>query len=278
MTGWELFTSTWDWEPSVIVGSVLLLGGYLAAVRFRVDRKAILFASGVVAMFLALVSPLDELGDDYLFSAHMLQHILLDLVAPPLFVLGLPAWLCRRMLRWSPAAKAERILGIPVLAWSLGVGTLWIWHLPVLYDATLANETIHIFEHLTFLVTGTILFWPVFTPLDERRMAPLIAMAYLSFAAVANSLLGIILTIASTPFYSGYAHPKDELGALALIRNTWGLNQVADQQLGGVFMWAIGSVIFLGAIMVVVVRWYETPETETGLPSSGDPSVDRGNT
>jgi cytochrome c oxidase assembly factor CtaG len=271
MTGWELFVSAWDWEPSVVVGSAVLVAGYLTAVRFRIGRTTVLFVSGVIVMFLALVSPLDTLGDDYLFSAHMLQHILLDLVAPPLFVLGLPVSLCQRMLRWPPAAWAERILGNPAVAWTLGIGTLWIWHLPSLYDATLANETVHAFEHLTFLMTGTILFWPVFTPLSERRMAPLVGVIYLSLAAVANSLLGIIFTIATTSFYSGYAHPKDELGALSLIRNTWGLDQVADQQLGGVFMWAIGSVIFLGAIMLIVARWYHEPEEEPGLPSAGKP-------
>jgi cytochrome c oxidase assembly factor CtaG len=262
MTGWRLFLSTWDFEPSVVVGCVLLLAGYLAAVRFRFDRQTVLFTSGVVVMFLALVSPLDDLGDDYLFSAHMLQHILLDLVAPLLFVLGLPAGMAEKLLRRPAAAVAERVLGNPAVAWALGIGTLWVWHLPFLYNATLANENIHVFEHLTFLVTGTILFWPVLTPLEKRRMAAPMAIVYLSLAALANGLLGIIFTISSTPFYSGYAHPEDKLGALSLIRNTWGLSQVADQQLGGVFMWAIGSVIFLGAIMIVVVRWYHEPEAE----------------
>ncbi len=158
MTGLELFTSTWNWEPSVLVGSALLLAGYLAAVRFRIDSTAVIFITGVVLMVIALVSPLDELGDDYLFSAHMLQHILLDLVAPMLFVLGLPVALVERILSWPPAAVTERILSRPPLAWALAVGTLWIWHLPRLYNATLASEAIHTFEHLTFLVTGTILY------------------------------------------------------------------------------------------------------------------------
>jgi cytochrome c oxidase assembly factor CtaG len=249
----------------VIAGSVLLLAGYFAAVRFRVNAVTISFAGGVVVMFLALVSPLDELGDDYLFSAHMLQHILLDLVAPMLFVLGLPADLKKRILSWRPAEVAERILGTPALAWALGVGTLWIWHLPRLYDATLANETVHTFEHLTFLVTGTILYWPVFGRTGARQMEPLAAVAYLGFAALVNSILGVIFTLSATPYYSGYAHPEDKLGALPLIRNTWGLSQVADQQLGGVFMWAIGSVIFLGAIMVVFVRWYREPESDASI-------------
>jgi len=269
MTGWELFTSTWDWEPTVVAGSGLLLAGYLAAVRFRLDATTALFASGVAVMMLALVSPLDELGDDYLFSAHMLQHIVLDLVAPMLFVLGLPATLVARILAWRPAAAAERVLAMPVLAWLLGVGTLWVWHLPALYDATLANDAIHTFEHLTFLATGTILYWPVLARTGRQMMDPLVAIAYLALAALANSVLGIVFTLAGTPFYAGYANPVDRLGALHLIRHTWGLGQLADQQLGGVFMWAIGSVTFLAAIMVVFVRWYREPEPEPAADLEG---------
>lgn len=277
MTAWELFESAWDWEPSVVAGSALLLTGYLAAVRFRFNRTTFLFASGVGVMLLALVSPLDTLGDDYLFSAHMLQHILLDQVAPPLFVLGLPAGLARELLSWPPADRAERILGRPLLAWVLGIGTLWLWHLPVLYDATLANERIHILEHLTFLVTGTILWWPVFAPLRERRLPALAATAYLVLAGAANALLGIIFTLSSHPFYSGYAHPNDRLGALSLIRNRWGLSQLADQQLGGAFMWVIGSVIFLAAILARIVRWYQEVDSESvpmpiSTPSKPTPS------
>ena len=89
-----------------------------------------------------------------------------------------------------------------------------------------------------------------------------------------TGLLGIIFTVASTPFYSGYDHPDDELGALSLIRDTWGLDQVDDQKLGGAFMWVIGSVIFFWAIMALVARWYREPdgESDAELPSPGKPS------
>jgi cytochrome c oxidase assembly factor CtaG len=270
MTGWELFKVSWDWEPSVVAGSVLLLAGRLAAGRFRVERTLLFFAAGVGVMLLALVSPLDTLGDDYLFSAHMMQHILLDLVAPPFFVLGLSADMVRKLLSWPPANRTERIISRPALAWVLGIGTLWLWHLPVLYDATLKSEGIHVFEHLTFLVTGTILWWPVFCPLKERQMPALAAVAYLVLAALANALLGILFTLSSTPYYSGYAHSQDKLRALSLVRNQWGLDQLTDQQLGGAFMWVIGSIIFLAAILAKVTRWYQETETQ---PESGSPNT-----
>ncbi|MEI8234593.1 MAG: cytochrome c oxidase assembly protein [Verrucomicrobiota bacterium] len=235
------------------------------------NRSTLFFLSGVVVMFLALVSPLDSLGDDYLFSAHMAQHILLDMVAPPLFVLGIPTEMAAALLRWPPAAWGERILGNPVIAWIIGTATLWVWHLPSLYNLTLESEGIHIFEHLTFLITGTIFWWPVFSPLSEHRMRPLSGVIYLTLGAIINGLLGIIFTISATPFYAEYANPKDELGALLLIRNTWGLTQIADQQLGGAFMWAFGSVIFFWAIMVLVARWLR----ETEMQAEGETENDK---
>lgn len=266
MTGWDLLARGWEFEPSVVAGSAGLLGGYLGAVHFRLNRTTMFFAAGVMVMFLALVSPLDDLGDNYLFSAHMLQHMLLDLVAPPLFVLGLPENLARRVLSWRPADLLERTVGHPVVAWLLGIGTFSIWHLPSLYDAALANETVHVFEHLTFLATGTILFWPVLNRLPERRLAPLQAVVYLGLAATANSVLGIIFTFASKPFYDGYDHARDPLGARRLIRQQWGLDRITDQQLGGACMWVLGGLVFLGPILKTISRWYREEEEEVGCP------------
>ena len=254
MTGWELFKSSWDWEPTVVGGCAALLASYLTAVRLRFDKKTVYFTSGMAVLFLALVSPLDALGDDYLFSAHMLQHILLDLVAPPLLLLGMPKWMFVKALRWPPAAWLERVARVPMVAWVLGAGTLWIWHLPLFYNATLESESIHVFEHLTFLVTGTIFWWPILMPFEDRRMAPVPAMVYLVLASGPNALLGIVLTLANTAFYSPYLHPKDELGALSLIRDKWGLEPVIDQQLGGALMWVIGSVVFFWGVMAMVGR------------------------
>jgi len=277
MTSWRLFTSAWDWEPSVIAGTALLLAGYLVAVRFRFERTTFCFLAGGIVMFLALVSPLDALGDDYLFSAHMLQHILLDLLAPLLFVLGLSRELAQRIVEWPVAAGFERILRRPWVAWPLGIGTLWAWHLPALYDATLASETVHVIEHLSFLVTGTILWWPVFSPLEPKGLSSLPGVAYLVAAALANGLLGAIFTIASTPFYPAYLHPTDELHALSLIRRTWGLDPVSDQQLGGAFMWVLGSLIFLCAILILLARWFRHPDPESERPSANPDAPARAN-
>ena len=260
MTTGRLLVTAWEWDPSVIVGCLGLAVAYLASVRWRVPRKGIYALAGIAVLFLTLEGPLDALGDDYLFSAHMAEHLVLILAVPPLLLLGLPEEPMRRLLRRPLFAGTEHVLSIPLLAWLLCVVTLWAWHLPALYNLTLADERIHILEHLTFLVTATIFWWPVLTPLEERRMKPFAAIFYLYTAGLANTVLGIILTFAPVGLYPAYLHPDDELGALHLIRQGWGLTPQADQQLGGLFMWVGGMFAFLWAILAVLARWYRTSE------------------
>jgi len=258
MTGWDLL-GLWELHPSVVAGCLAVAGGYLAWSR-RLSWRSAVFLAGVATVFVALVSPLDPLSDEYLFSAHMVQHILLAFVAPALFVLGLPPGPLDRLLAHRPVARLERALGRPWVAWPLFVVTLWAWHLPVLYEATLHDERIHIGEHLVFLVTGTIFWWPVLAPLAGRRLAPLAAAAYLFAASLANSLLGIVLTFAPVGIYPSYVAPADDLGLLPLLRGRWGITAAFDQQLGGLFMWVLGMFIFLLVIVAVFLRWYREPE------------------
>jgi cytochrome c oxidase assembly factor CtaG len=258
MTGWQLLTSTWNWDPSVLVGSAALIGVYLAALGSRLTKRALLFVAGVLAAVFALVSPLDVLGDTYLFSAHMLQHLLLMQVTPPLLLLGLPAWLAKKITDWPPAGRIERILGQPWLAWLLGMGTMWTWHLPALYNATLADEGIHIVEQVSFLVTSTIFWWPVLSPVMERRLPPPATLLYLVAAIVAGDMLGSLVTFAAPGVYN-YLHPLDTLGVLPLLRTGWGLSPVVDQQLGGLAMSILGDLVYLCGILNGIARWHGAP-------------------
>jgi len=260
MTLWQLLTTTWTWAPSVIGGCVALVGIYLAAVHVRFNRKTVLFVGGVSVLFVALESPLEALGDTYLFSAHMLQHLLLILLVPPLLLLGIPRPLGQLLLTYPFTRRVEQILSRPVVAWLLGTGTVWVWHLPLLYNATLLSETIHIVEHLCFLVTATIFWWPVLNPVVEKRLLPLASIPYLFAAAASSSGLGIILTFASPGLYPAYLHPVDTLGLLPLLRQQWGLTPAVDQQLGGLLMWVPGSLIYLSGIIGALARWYGQPD------------------
>ncbi len=262
MTTGDVLTTLWSPRFSVVVGCTGLIVEYLVVTRPAPGRVAS-YVFGVVLLLLSLISPLDRLGDAYLFSAHMLQHIILILVVPPLLLLGLPPEPLERLLCWRPAAVVERVLGKPLVAWSLGLATLWLWHLPVFYDAVLVHEGLHIFQHLSFLVTATIFWWPVVAPVPRvRRLGSLGAVFYLLLAGLASSLLGIIITFAPSGLYPAYLHPVDRLGVLGVVRGEWGLTPAVDQQVGGILMWMFGDPLILVAILAVLVRWYGAPDDE----------------
>jgi putative membrane protein len=232
---------TWDWEPSVVIGCAALAAGYLAILRKHGFRLAPYFLAGVVLLLLDLVSPIDALADRYLFSAHIVQHFLLALVIPPLLLLGTPAF------DLGSLSKVERIVGQPPVSWLLGVGTMLAWHIPALFNAALANDGLHIFQHLSFLVTGTIFWWPILGPLQDRHLAPLAAVAYLFSACACCSLLGAFLTFGPAGLYPAYLNPPEQL---------WGLDPRSDQQLGGMLMWVPGCFVYLSGILSTVMRWY----------------------
>src|SRR6266571_8838118 len=159
--GLDFWLTQWDWEPSIWIGTVVIVGLYLYALgplrkkyhlAERVNKwQAFSFLLGMSMMFLALVSPLDELGDSYLFSAHMVQHLLLTVVGPPLLLLGTPGWLIEPLLRNRFILNVGKFLTFPLVAFLLYNADFWLWHAPPLYNATLSNEGLHVLEHMTFI-------------------------------------------------------------------------------------------------------------------------------
>jgi putative membrane protein len=267
MANWRIIASAWDWEPSIVIGCAALLLGYAAAVHFRFRRIAWFYAGGVATLLLALVSPVDTLGDTYLFSAHMVQHMLLILAVPPLMLLGIPEDVARRALSVPAVRKTEETLSKPILAWIAGVGTMWIWHWPPLYNAALESQGIHIFEHLSFLVAATVFWWPVISPVEKLRLPPLAAVVYTFAACSAHTVLAIVLTFAPAGSYPAYMHPADPLGILPLLRNQWGLTPAVDQQWGGLLMWVPACLVYLTFILWTLARWYQSPEPDLVVSS-----------
>lgn len=258
--------SQWTWEPSVIIGIVLFVGAYLYGVgplRRRygwastVDpRQVALFLLGNLALFLALVSPLDVLSDDYLFSAHMVQHILLVAIIPPLWLLGTPDWLLRPLFGSPVLIRLGRALTHPAVAFVILNLTFWVWHWPVLYDLAVSEEPVHALQHVTFLVAGVISWWPVLSPVPELpRISPPMQAAYLFAMCQPNVVLGAISVFSRGPLYQAY------LDAPRL----FDLSPVTDQQIGGLIMWIPGNLIYLVALSIVVLRWLYAGER--GRPS-----------
>jgi len=255
-----LILRAWDPDLSVLAGCAALLAAYWVAHRDDLGRAG-WFVAGVGLMLFALTSPLDVLGDEYLFSAHMLQHLLLVLAVAPLLLLGLTPRFARKVVGCRPLGAIERALGNPIVAWSVGIGMLTVWHVPALFDAALGDEYVHILEHLSFITSATIFWWPILSPLPQCRLAPLWTQLYLLGGAMANSLLGIWLTFAPAGMYTPYLHSDDSLHVLELLRSTWGLTPAVDQQAGGLLMWVGGGFVFVAVMVVTFLRWFGANET-----------------
>lgn len=264
--GLPIWLTEWDWQPSILIGTAIVIAAYVYAVgplrrkyHLAEDVKlsqALAFLLGVDIIFFALFSPLDYIGDHYLFSVHMVQHLLLTLVGPPLMVIGTPGWLLRPLLRNRLIYRIGKLLTSPYVAFLLLNADLFIWHAPSLYDATLANNTLHIFEHLTFIIFGVIFWWPVFSPLDEGlpRLDGGARILYLFLAGMPMTLLGAGLTFVP-PLYTPYINAP----------RLWSLSAEVDQQLGGLIMWIPSNLMFIVMMSVQFIRWLQQQEDKQRL-------------
>jgi putative membrane protein len=280
MTSREALWTTWSWLPL----PALLATGFVYVVGLgRLWRKrggeravgrgrAVAFFAGLVVLGAALVSPLHHAGNE-LLSAHMLQHLLLILVAAPLLALGSPQlpFLLSLPRSWrhalhaagasGPGRAGRRLLTAPVVVWLVEIVVLWAWHLPVLYEAATRHEWIHTLEHLSFIGSGYLFWWMVLQP-PGRRLAPGVDVLYVFTAAIASGALGALFAFAGSPIYSTYAIRAAALHVSAL----------ADQQLAGLVMWIPAFVVYLGIAGWLFVRWLRHVEREalrTDARSSG---------
>jgi len=269
MNIWQVLSSTWNMEPWVLITALALLVGYGITTGFRFTKLSALYILGVLIFVLALVSPLDYLGRTYLFSAHMIQHILLLLIVPLLLLLGIPKALAERALKIEPLGSAMKVLGNPIIAWFLGVGAMWVWHLPSLHNTVVANDNLYIVQQISFVLIGMIFWWPVFSPVESRRLSPLVSTLYLSSACLGCTILGMLITFAGAGLYTAYLNPADSIGILPLLRGELCLTPGVDQQIGGLTMWVPGCLIYLVASMVTIARWYGAPEESELIPNSG---------
>jgi cytochrome c oxidase assembly factor CtaG len=249
MTAYEFFTTAWRWNFILLLFCALALAGYFLAFKRR-GRPAYLGAATVV-LLLALISPVNALAEGYLFSAHMVQHILLVLIIPALFLLSLP--------RSFSLPRPLIAFTHPFIGWLAGVGAMWLWHAPALCNAATTSRTFFAIQTISLLLMGSVFWWQVLAPRDAERLSPASGIVYLFTACTACSVLGIILTFAPVSICSVYQHPIDRLGMLNTIRGDWGLTSDRDQQIGGLLMWVPMCLIYLAAILAQLARWHSDP-------------------
>jgi len=218
---------------------------------FGWSRRAWWMVAAMAGLLLTLMSPLAALAQGYLFSAHMLQHILLLLLMPALALLALPA-----STRMPP--RLARLLH-PAVCWACGVGAMWVWHAPALCDAAADSRAIAAVQTLSLLVLGAAFWWQVLAPSESQRIAPLRGVIYLFTACAACTVLGIIVTFSPVTVCRAYLHPVDRLGIASMIEGAWGMTPQRDQQIGGLLMWVPMCLAYLGAILGQLARWYAVP-------------------
>jgi len=260
--------STWSGDPLPWIGIVLAITLYLAAVRI-VDRahpanpvprrRIAAWLAGVAVVALALVSAVHIYAGS-LFTVHMVQHLLLAMVAPPLLALGAPVTLTLRAasvnVRRSillPALHSWPVKAIswPPVGWTFFAVVMWATHFSPLYNAALENQALHSAEHLLYLIAGVLFWWPVIGADPIRwRLSPIARMAYLAAQMPFNTAVGLAIYYAPTILYPHYA----------LLGRTWGPDPLTDQQVAGIVMWGLGDVILLGAVVLAIEAWLRADE------------------
>jgi putative membrane protein len=260
----------WSFEPTIVLPLVLAALAWIVAVR-RVDaahpatpvprRRTVAFLAGLAAIAIALQSGIERY-DTSLFSIHMVQHILLTLVAAPLIALGAPVTLALRVSsgrvrrHWIlPVLHSRllRILAFPVVAWLLFAGVMWGTHFSPLFDLSLENRPIHDLEHLLYLGSALLFWWPAvgLDPAPWRLPHP-VRILYVFLQMPQNTFLAVIILNAGAPLYRHYA---------TLVR-PWGPSALADQQAAGGIMWLAGDLLFIAAIAAILAGWMRHEERD----------------
>ena len=254
--GW----TNWTIHPSTVVGLAALGAIYLwGARRARANaaatgaevpilhrRQRVAFFSGLGLIFASLNGPLHDLSDTYLFSAHMVQHLVLSLAVPPLLLAGTPGWLLRPLLALPGIGAVARAVTRPIRCFIIFNVIIAAWHLPPLYNTAMAYHPVHIVQHLTFMAASVLMWWPFMSPLPELpRLAYPGQMLYCFLMVIPMSIVAIYIAMADHVLYPAYS----------VAPRLWGISPLSDQQIGGLIMWVPGGLLFYVVMTVVFFKW-----------------------
>jgi putative membrane protein len=253
----------WSLQPA-LVASLAAAGGVYWWRFARVVResaggsvvahhaRAAAFATGLLVLLVAFVSPLDHLGDERLFTAHMAQHLLITDVAPILLLLGLSRPLLRPVTRGlAPLERRLGFLAHPFTALAVLVGVLWVWHIPAFYELALESRFAHTLEHAMFFWAGIAFWWFVIEPFPPRhRLGGVAMVAYVSAAKALLGALGLVLAFSPTAFYDTYEQAP----------RTWGLTALEDLNIGGLVMMTEQTIVLAVFFAVAFARMIDQSE------------------
>ncbi len=249
-----------DLQPAIALGPTAHGDSLTGTPRADTDRdgpssaQRAAFFSALALIFLTLNGPLHDLSDYFLFSAHMIQHLILTLVVPPLLLGGTPGWMLRPLLR-VPALRAiaVRLTG-PFFAF-LGFNVvLAVWHLPPMYNSALEYHAVHILQHLMFITTAVLMWWPLMSRMPELpRLAFPGQMLFCFLMVIPMSVVSIYIVMADALLYPAYATAP----------RIFSITPLQDQQYGGLIMWIPGGLFFYGVMTVVFFKWVGRDEEDS---------------
>ncbi len=243
---------------SVLIGVVYLAAAYLFAIgparkKYGWEEEPVSFwrkvsyLGAVAIIFFSLNGPLHTYSDEYLFSAHMVQHMLLMLIMPPFLIMGVPPWLIRKALQKPRVKRAAVILTSPLVAYLAYNITFIGWHIPQMYNWALVSHDLHILQHLMFMSVAVMMWWPVVNPVEELERIPTgpLLMMYVFAFGIPTTVVSAFITMSDTVFYPWYE----------MAPRVTSLSALEDQRLGGLIMWIPGMLIFWVGITAVFFRW-----------------------
>ena len=250
-------------HPSTVIG----LAGLGALYHWRAGQRPAdrveaspttgqraVFFSALALIFLSLNGWLHDLSDSYLFSAHMVQHLVLTLVAPPMLVMGTPGWMLRPALRWPVVGPLARGITAPTRCFAIFNVVLVVWHLPPMYELAMRHHSVHIVQHLCFMTAAVLMWWPVLSPLPELpRLSYPGQMLYLFLMSIPMSIVAVCIGYAGNLLYPSYASAA----------RIWGITPMQDQMIGALIMWIPGGLFFFAIISVVFFKWQRLDGDDT---------------
>ena len=260
----SLRPDSWTVHPSTVIGLAALGCLYVWRARARSGdgpstAQRLAFGSGLLLLFVILNGPLHDLSDFYLFSGHMVQHLIMELVVPPLLIAGTPGWMLRPALQWPVVGALARRSTTAPMAFAIFNVTLSVWHIPALYNTALLHHEIHILQHLTFLVASVLMWWPFMSPLPELpRLSYPGQMLYCFLMTLPMSVVAVYITMADTVLYPLYASSP----------RLWEISPKMDQLIGGLIMWIPGGLFFYGIMTVVFFRWQREGQAGDGVAAA----------
>ena len=254
---------TWPLHLDVLCWMVLLEGGYLLLLRRGrrlhprentvTRRQVTLYSLGVFTLWVAAGTPIHDWGEKYLFSVHMVEHLLISMVAPPLILLGIPGWMLRPLLLRRSILPLARVLLLPIVAIALFNIVQIVSHLPPVVDYILTHHPVHFVAHVILFSSALVMWWPVFSPMKELPRLPFGGqMIYLFVQSLVPSIVGSILTYGTTLLYGFYQQAPRK----------WGMSPYDDQVMAGLIMKLFGFFLLFALMTIIFFRWYNQEQRE----------------